>query len=186
MLRLGLGIGMGFRHRRRAATGITYHTLIDTLANSYDLEYGTPIGPIGMSFTSDSVATRINVTITATAPIEGTGGSCAVKLHADAGGAPGAALVTIGNVTDAQLYNVTPPAQAGGIVVFSGVVAALEASTRYWIMVSDNLTGGQPSGLLWAGSVDPTGAEGEYAYTDNAVFLIPDDGFPFLMLVEAG
>ncbi len=101
-------------------------------------------------------------------------GSIVVSLRADAGGAPGASVATLGTIDVASLGPVDAPVD---LVVAAGVT--LSPATRYWVEL--DTTGGAQVSWGWTNDTSGPGVAGESFAVDGTV--LPDSDGPMLMAV---
>lgn len=139
-------------------------------------------GPLGNSFSTGANAftltdVKVKVELETRTPVAGA--SVTVGLYADSSTSPGSLISTIGTFLDTQLGARFEPV----IMDFALAGIALDANTRYWIMLStDNnsragwaAAGGDGSGSTYGESGGyGVGGAGEYFYVGGAI----SQGYP--------
>lgn len=172
-----LALAMASPQAHAASTAI-----YDNLASSQD--GSDPIfsyGPLANSFTTGSDPAQFLAGIQALLKNEGPGvvGTLHVGLHADSGNAPGAELLSLGDVSSASIGSTAFAAYSFAPVASSFTLAQ---NTRYWVQIEAV----SPNGIAWSWSGD-TGALGVAGEFSRSATLgtAPNDSFgPYQMSIS--
>ncbi len=131
-------------------------------------------GPLADSFSTGASSLRLESITVLLSGDPATPGDVTVSLLADSGSAPGAALATIGTLSDSLLDPLVTEFQ-----FLLGSPFVLAPNTRYWVELS-----GPASSAHWAWSLDQTalGVAGEFF--SNTVGVSPNTEGPYQMSVD--